>query len=119
MPQKTDYAGKPESSVRRSWTSTSAPTTADVQDPRGPCGRRRAGTVRPALPRTVQAAGWEVAPPMPSVDNMTRPAPLTVSAAAVRPRWLVRLLADTAYVFAAFPFGIASFVVLFTGFAVG
>jgi signal transduction histidine kinase len=51
---------------------------------------------------------------------MTRPAPLPVSVpAVVRPRWLVRLLTDTAYVIAAFPLGIAGFVVLFTGFAVG
>jgi len=57
---------------------------------------------------------------MPSVENMTRPAPLPLSApAVVRPRWLVRLLADTAYVIAAFPLGIAGFIVLFAGFAVG
>jgi signal transduction histidine kinase len=39
--------------------------------------------------------------------------------AVARPGWLVRLLTDTAYVFAAFPLGIAGFVVLLAGFAVG
>jgi signal transduction histidine kinase len=39
--------------------------------------------------------------------------------ALARPGWLVRLLRDTAYVFAAFPLGIASFVVLLVGFLVG
>jgi len=39
--------------------------------------------------------------------------------AVARPRWLLRLVADTGYVFAAFPLGIASFVVLFVGFAAG
>jgi hypothetical protein len=51
---------------------------------------------------------------------MTRPAPLPVPApAVVRPRWLIRLVADSGYVFASFPLGIASFVVLFVGFAAG
>jgi signal transduction histidine kinase len=36
-----------------------------------------------------------------------------------RPSWLTRLLADTGYVVAGFPLGIASFVTLLVGFAVG
>jgi signal transduction histidine kinase len=37
----------------------------------------------------------------------------------VRPGWLVRLVTDSGYVLAAFPLGIASFIVLLVGFAVG
>jgi signal transduction histidine kinase len=39
--------------------------------------------------------------------------------AITRPGWLVRLMIDTAYVFASFPLGIVGFIVLLVGFAVG
>jgi signal transduction histidine kinase len=51
---------------------------------------------------------------------MTTPAPLSVLSAPVsRPRWLGRLLTDSTYVLVAFPYGLASFIVLIAGFSVG
>src|ERR671921_385736 len=102
---------------------------APVLDSDSKCQQHRSGhdqkrTVGPARPRIGQPAGSARTPSGARLDGMTSdtavlPAMSTpVAVAPARPRgWVRQLGVDTGYNLFAFPFALASFVVVVTGLA--